>query len=769
MSGHHHHPREEGGGEACLLGEIARTLAEEPRLEAVALRKKTREISVATLGADAGGRLAGKVRDAIAGSKSHCGDLTPDGACSICHRRPADFGGGGKIVVKQFLGDTLIEKSTCTTSISFWQWVSMRWPRYAPREHRPFEHDAGEWKLMTWLAAGCLIFGLSGWLLDSLHFPSWASLICYLAAYLCGGWDAAGDAWEKVKKFQLDIHFLMLAVAAGAGVVGAWREGALLLFLFSASGAMEHYAMGRTRKEIDSLLNGAPKSAKVIDPDGRDREIPVEELEAGMTVQLMAGDQVPADLRLTKGETACDEANLTGEATPVPKQPGDTVLAGTLNLWGAVQGTVLRPAKESALQRIITLIQDAQGMKAPSQRFTDRFGTGYTWLILGLCTLMFFVWWLLVGLPPLVTTPEQESALYRAMTLLVVCSPCALVLSVPSSILSAIASGARRGILYRGGSAIENLAKVSVVAMDKTGTLTSGNLTLASLDCVAGSGEEFKRVALHFAKLSNHPLSRAIARIGETWGVKEMHSANIEAVMGRGLRGKVDGIDYFMGSRRWMKELDPDFDVALPQVADLAGAEVWVKGPGLLGRLLFEDEIRPESKHTLAELRRSGITTVMLTGDRKSTADQVASHLGVDQVRAELLPEGKVDAIQQLKEGGAVMVAMIGDGVNDAPCIAAADVGVAMGARGSDAALEQAEVVLMNDRLENFLLARRLSVEARQIIHQNIAIALATVVIMAVTTFIYPIPLALGVAAHEGSTVVVVLNSLRLLAVKLRR
>jgi len=756
-------------GGLCLFQQLSQVLEEEPRLEAVAFRKKSKVLSIATLGNDEDGRLAKRVEDLLQHSEFHCGEIGKDGSCSICGERPTS---GGRVVIKQFLGDILVEKATCPTAVSFWRWASLRWPRYAPREHQPFDHEEKsggleEWKWMALLAGGCLLFGLLGWLLDSLEAPRGLALGSYLVAYACGAWDAAKDAWERLKQFQLDIHFLMLAVAAGAAVVGAWREGALLLFLFSASGAMEHFAMGRTRKEIESLLEGSPKSARIRKPGGEIEEIAVGDLEPGMTVLLAAGDQVPADLSIQRGETACDESNLTGEATPVPKREGDTALSGTMNLWGSVEGVVLRPASESALQKIITLIRDAQGMKAPSQRFTDRFGTGYTWLILSLCMVMFFVWWLLAGLPPFLNQDGVESALYRAMTLLVVCSPCALVLSVPSAILSAIASGARRGILYRGGSAIEKLAKVRVVALDKTGTLTSGKLTLTAFHCLQGSESAVQRAALAFARLSRHPLSRAIEEQGHNWPAPLSEAEDMETVPGRGLRGKLGGQEFYMGSRVWMKELDPGFSADVVD-RNQPGAEVWVKGPGVFGALIFQDEIRPGAALMLEQLRKDGLRSVMLTGDRPEAAHAIQSAVGVDEVRAGLLPEEKVEELQKLKENGRLQVAMVGDGVNDAPCIAAADVGVAMGARGSDAALEQADIVLMNDRLENFLLARQLSVESRSIIYQNMTIALGTVVVMAVTTFLYPIPLALGVAAHEGSTVVVVLNSLRLLAVRLR-
>ena len=741
-----------------MISEVSRILEEEPRLEAVALSEDRQRLSIATLGPDDDNRLADRVSQAVAEGMADCGHLSEAGVCSACGGKPSTQVRSSRVVVKEVLGSTLIEKQTCPTAISFWKWVAVKWPKYAPREHRPFAQRDDEWKRLALLAAGCLFLGGLGVAADPLNHT--LGLILYAGAYLCGGWDAAKDAWDRIRQARLDVHFLMLAVAAGAAVIGAWREGALLLFLFSASGAMEHYAMGRTRREISALLRGAPKTARVL-RGGTEAQVPIESLEQGMTVMVTSGEQIPADLEILKGETACDESSLTGESLPISKEPGDILLSGTMNLWGAIEGRVLRRASESALQRIITLIQEAQEMKAPSQKFTDKFGTGYTWTILMLCTGMFFIWWLIFGLPPFLQKGGEVSAFYRAMTLLVVASPCALVLSVPSSILSAIACGARRGVLFRGGAAVETLAGVNVVALDKTGTLTTGELALESLDCLRGEERRFKHIACSLARLSQHPLSRAIRKMSRQWGVDPADAAGFETLHGQGLRARIDGKEYLLGSRKL---------VGLgPQTLDEAGSlgmEVWVAGPDILGRMVFRDTVRPESRKTLQDLSAMGLRTVMLTGDRREAAEKIAQGVGIGEIRAGLLPEQKVAAIQELKERGARTVAMIGDGVNDAPCIAAADVGVAMGARGSDAALEQAEVVLMNDRLENFLLARTLSLRSRRIIYQNIGIALGAVIMMMSAAFLLPIPLALGVAVHEGSTVIVVLNSLRLLLVR---
>lgn len=673
--------------------------------------------------------------------------------------------------------------------------------------HSDGDHE--QWPWMFVLAGLCFVFGLLG-VASSFYWPhSLLSLGLYLLAYITGGWNATSKTWKNIKKGELNIEFLMLAVALGAALIGGWREGALLLFLFSASGAMEYFAMDRTKKAIVALFRGAPKTARVLGKE-KEEQLLIEELQTGMIVLVTTGEQIPADLEIVKGESACDESNLTGEAYPVPKKRGDIALSGTINLWGALEGRVLRPASESSLQKIIRLIQEAQQLKAPSQRFTDRFGTGYTILVLTLCTIMFFVWWLLLDKPAFFSSSElasEPSAFYRTMTLLVVASPCALVLSVPSAILSAIASGARQGILYRGGAAIETLAKVTVVALDKTGTITSGNLTLAHLECLQGNEVQLKNSAYNLARFSEHPLSRAIRRTAASWNITTHEVENVETIPGLGLKATIDGKTYVMGSLHFMKQCSQQFhlqsffksvegasseqqqtpntmpgrafagsgtkDTASPleeeMLQDECRAVVWVASHDLLGRMTFSDEIRPEAAATLQKLHKEGLRTVMLTGDHHAAAIMTGNKVGVSEIRSELSPEQKVSAIEQLKQNGTVRVAMIGDGVNDAPCLAAADVGFAMGARGSDAALEQAEIVLMNDRIENFLLARIISQEARVIIYENITIALGTVLVMVTAAFLLPVPLTLGVAAHEGSTLLVVLNSLRLLRTKLSK
>jgi Cd2+/Zn2+-exporting ATPase len=614
------------------------------------------------------------------------------------------------------------------------------------------------WRPMAWRSAVCLVAALAGW---GIHDRSHnASSACYMVAFLFGGWDLTRQVWDDLRQLRFDTHFLMLLVVPGSVAVGAWGEAALLLILFSASAAMEAFAAGRTRREIDALLQRAPKTAR-LRRDGHDVEVPVASLVPGDLVRVTANEQVPVDVELVSGESACDESNLTGESVPVPKRTGDAALSGTLNLWGVFEGRVLRPASDSALQRIVRLIESAQHLKAPVQRFTDRFGTGYTASVLVGCLGVFLFTWLVTQRPAFLSTDGVPSAFYRAMTLLVVLSPCALVLSVPSAILSAIACGARHGVLFRGGAAVENLATINLVAMDKTGTLTEGNLQVTSLEILAGSDADLRAAAGNLARLSNHPVSRSLAREANHAGLAQEIVSDSETIAGRGVRGRWRDRRVSLGHRDLVADSGAG-STALPPPPE-EGGEVWVAGEGLLGRFLVRDELRPESRSLIAQLHARGLQTVMLTGDRAAAARRIAAESGVGEVRSELRPEDKVAALTEFRAKG-LHVAMIGDGVNDAPCLAAADVGVAMGARGSDAAIEQAEVVLMHDRLENFLLARELSHRAVAIIRQNLVLSLGTMLGMAVLTLLQSrLPLWIGVAAHEGSTALVVLNSLRLL------
>lgn len=756
----------------CVIRAVAGLLEQEPDIQAVTIDRRTGFVSLATLGGryPAAGeqRLVATLQQARVpqSRESTCALLQGTGSCDHCaFAPPPEF--RNRFRVEDDPNLLSITRATCPTARHLWRWREITRLRVVPREVELPEDESAldEWKRQLAAALLCGLFGLAGWMAG--HHP--ADLWLHLGAYLAGGWYAAHEVWERLRQRVLDIHFLMLAVAAGSAAIGRWHEGAALLFLFSLSGALEHYAMGRTQREIRALFRSAPKEATVIDEEGQERAVPVESLRPGQRLRIRPGAQIPVDAELVKGRTSVDESNLTGEAIPVEKSVGDPLLGGTINLWGSVEAVVLRPASESALERIVRLIREAQHLKAPSQRFTDRFGSRYTLAITGLTIAMFFWWWLGTGAPAFASAGPTTSAFYRAMTLLVVASPCALVLSIPSAILAAIAWGARRGILFCGGAAVEKLAEIDVVALDKTGTLTTGKLHVARIQShPPGREQEVGILAYSIERHSDHPLARAIVHHGRQAGWPAQEPDHIESVTGMGMRAQIGGTLCRLGSRPWLEaELAAD-GIRLP--AEMFGphntppvhSEVWLAADGLWGRIILQDEIRAQSARVLEAIRRLGLRTLLLTGDRPEAAQALEQRLRLDEVRAGLAPEAKVRVIQELAAAGH-LVAMVGDGVNDAPSLAAAHVGVAMGARGSDAALEQADVVLMHDRLENFLEAYRLSQRARRIIRQNLCLSLGTVVLLVLCALAGVIPLTLGVLGHEGSTVLVVLNSLRLI------
>lgn len=754
----------------CLVRSMASTLSAEPDLEAVTVNRTQHSISIATMGAGTHPGLAKRVADNLnidekGTSSSDCGLLSGQNDCSECDY-PVPSQTHGAITVKGDADGITIARVSCPTAPKFWRWSSIRLPKVVQRDVEFFEAEEhpGEWKWQLLATSLCAVFAILG-AIATPHggTPAPLGLTFYLLAYLAGSWFAAGEVWERLRKMTLDVHFLMLAVAIGSAAINEWNEGATLLFLFSLSGALEHFAMDRTRREIHSLFKDAPKTATMLDADRKEIEVPVKQLRPGMRLLIRPDVQFPVDAEVLTGTTAADESNLTGEATPVEKQVGDTVLAGTLNLWGAVEAGVLRPATESALQKIIHLIQDAQHQKAPAQRLIDRFSSIYTYTVLSATLVMFFVWWFGLGLEPFSTAAGKPSAFYRAMTLLVVASPCALVLSIPSAVLAAIAWGARHGVLFRGGAAVEKLAEINLVALDKTGTLTTGELAVERIESFPpGKENTVAQLAYSLERLSNHPLARAITRHGKQQGLESVEFDQFESVTGQGLRARRGDAICFLGRREALKDASHMAILQTVPPADSDFSEVWLSFRDVLGRITLRDDIRPQAKPLIEEMRLAGLRTVVLTGDRSAAGAHLKSELGLDDVRAELTPEQKVAAIRSFSDEGN-RVAMVGDGVNDAPSLVAAHVGVAMGARGSDAALEQAEVVLMHDRLENFLSAYNLSRRARTIIRQNQILSLGTVLVLVVFALAGSIPLTIGVVGHEGSTVLVVMNSLRLL------
>jgi Cd2+/Zn2+-exporting ATPase len=737
---------------------LAEFLNSQQNVEALVFEPGKRRIAVATLGPVDEERLRARLAEILRllhdEHEHHHGHA---------HHSPDALPAGMK--VSREAGQMLLEKGVpCQTAARFRRWRDIPWPEVG---HTHAFETGEDWKLLAGLAGACFVFLLAGYIVP--HFVPgvpWLGPVLFIVAMATGGWDALVDSLDGLRHLQVDIHFLMIAVAIGASVIGHFGEGALLLFLFSTSGALEEFALFRTRRAIDALFKAAPKTARREQPGGGEEIVPVEDVRPGDILLAREGDAFPVDGEMLSGKTAADESNLTGESTPVEKHPGDPIYSGTINLWGSARFRATAPAAESSLQKIIRLIQEAQHLKAPSQRFTDKFGTPYALGILGAALLVFLFDWFVLGVAPFRDAAGGYSAFYRAMTLLVVASPCALVLSIPSAILAAIAWGARRGILFRGGAALEKLASVNVVALDKTGTLTTGELVVERVESFPpGKEDEVAAYALALEKEANHPIAHAIVRYGRERGLRPREVEKFRAITGSGVQGEVGEARCVLGRRElleqgplaaWAKSLPlppPEF------------AEVWLVSENLLGRLLLRDQIRTQSAPVLAALKDEGLHTVMLTGDRRETAESVATQIGLSEVRAGLKPADKVAVLGEFKARGKI-VAMVGDGVNDAPCLAAADVAVGMGARGADAALEQAEIVLMGDKIELFLDAFHLSRRTGRVIHQNLIVSLGTIIVMVCAALFGIVPITVGVVAHEGSTVIVCLNSLRLLWAK---
>lgn len=609
---------------------------------------------------------------------------------------------------------------------------------------------ARDYRVMLSLVAVCGLSTLSGFLLQRTGSSAAPIALCFTLAYLAGGWFATQDVWHALKQRKIDIQFLMIAVALGALFVKGWTEGATLLFLFSLSNGLEQFANYRTRRTIDSLLKAAPKFALLREAD-RWREVPVEQVERGDELLVKAGELFPVDGTVVEGATSADESALTGEALPVSKRAGDPVSGGTLSIDGQCVIRVARELEESALSRVLSLIETAQQQKAPAQRFTDSFSRYYTWVALSLGAVVFVVLFALHRTP--------ADAFYRAMTVLVVASPCALVLSIPSAILVAIAVGARHGILFRGGVAIESLATVNHVALDKTGTLTKGSLIVSRIAAFESQTKDaVLRLAGAVAQFSTHPLARAIVREAERRELAALEATKFQNIPGFGMEAWVNGEMIIMGSRKFLHERG----ISLLSLESSSDAEVWVASTRALGLISLRDEIRPAAKRVIDFLKERGMPVTLLTGDRLAVAKTIAAQVGIEDVRADLSPQAKLQCIHDWRATGK-RVAMIGDGINDAPSLTAADVSIGMGARGSDAALEQADVILMYDRIDNVEEAFRLSRRARSIIRQNVVISLGVVLLLIISALAEKINLTAGVVGHEGSTIVVILNGLRLL------
>ncbi len=612
----------------------------------------------------------------------------------------------------------------------------------------------------------------------------------YAVAYAFGGWYGVKGSIEALREPAVEIDLLMVLAATGALIIGAPFEGAMLLFLFSLSGVLEEYAIGRSRTAIRSLVEMRPESATVLQ-NGESISVPVDEVTVGDVFIVRPGDRLPLDGVVVDGESTVDQSSLTGESVPVPKEPGDEVYGGTMNETGSLEVRVTREADDSAIARLIHMVEEARSKRAPTQQLIDRYEQPY---VLGVLTMTVVA----IGLPLVILEHPFDSTFYRAMTLMVAASPCAVIISTPAAVLSAISAGGRRGVLFKGGEHIETAGYVDAVAFDKTGTLTEGNTQLTDavahttddtgarttdggvrIDEAGGRSDDDRLLALAAAvqSRSEHHLAEATVEAADERGLSPPDASGFEAVVGKGVHATVEGRTVHIGNPRYFETVTADRSIegieagidAVKSLEREGKTSVLVVEEAesgdlrVLGWLAFTDTIRADAADTITELRERGVERiVMLTGDNERVAGHIADEIGIDEVYAGLLPEEKVDHIERLQERHEA-VAMVGDGVNDAPALATADVSIGMGGAGTDVALETADIVLMSDELGRLPYAFALSRATRRTLYVNFAIAFGAIAIMIVAILTAGIPLPIAVIGHEGSTVLVSLIGLRLL------
>jgi len=622
------------------------------------------------------------------------------------------------------------------------------------------------------------IFMLLGGFGAALGLPAALAPWFFLAAYLAGGWHGTICGVRSLLRGTVDVDLLMILAALGAAYVHHAFEGAMLLFLFSLSHALQEMAMEKSRSAITALMKLRPEVA-LCRRGGETALIGIDQLVVGDVIIVRPGESIPVDGVVSEGTSTVNQASITGESMPIDKKPGDPLFAGTMNEHGSLEMRATKLARESTLAKLVELVEKAQGQKAATQRFLEK---AEQWYALGV--ILFTL--ALIFVPYLVFQHPFQSTFYRAMTVMVVASPCALVISTPASILSAIAAAARRGVLFKGGVYLERAAGVEIVAFDKTGTLTAGRPVVTDLQIIAQPGqsdselaclqEEMLWLAAAVEARSEHPIARSIVAEAKRRFMPIERCLKFQSVAGHGVSAEVCGRRIAVGNLKYFDGYES------PERTELEGQMIAMQDAGKTGMLVGEimgeqlehatvrylgfiavaDQVRPEAPAIVARLRELGVKrVVMITGDGPRVAAAVAKKCGIDEVHADLLPQDKVRVIQKLKEAG--RTAMVGDGINDAPALATADVGMAMGAAGTDVAMETADVVLMSDALEGVPYTLAISKRTRRVVYQNLAFALSVIVVLIISALGLNLSLPFGVVGHEGSTVLVCLNGLRLL------
>lgn len=629
---------------------------------------------------------------------------------------------------------------------------------YSNRESLSLNEKILEHKeLIAAIFAGFII--LLAWRMESTEQTT-AAVIAYLTAFLIGGYAKAKEGIEDtISSKSLNVEILMILAAIGSAIIGYWMEGAILIFIFALSGALETYAMNKSHREISSLMQLQPEEAWLVRGGFEPIKVSVKELKVNDHILVKPGERIPADGKIYKGVSTVDEAAITGESMPVTKNIEDNVFAGTVNLNGVLTINVTKPSTETLFQKIITLVQSAQSEKSPSQQFIERFEGVYVKAVLIVVALMMFLPHYLLGW-------DWTTTFYRAMVLLVVASPCALVASIMPATLSTISNGARNGILVKGGVHLEHLSALRVLAVDKTGTLTQGTPVVTDFivreDLIE---DDTLAIIAGIEGQSNHPLAQAITAYAKERNIAIPQNIMIEDIPGYGLKAQFEERHFSIGKPDFVgKDLAYAFaNGALSNLGNEGKTVVFLKDDkGIAALLALKDVVREEAKIAVAALKELGIDIMMLTGDNETTAKAIAKESGVTNYVAECLPETKVEHIKHFNQSYGT-VGMVGDGINDAPALATASVGIAMGG-GTDVALETADVVLMKNDLSKIAYAVKLSRKMQRIVKQNIIFSLTVIALLIISNFFQAISLPLGVIGHEGSTILVILNGLRMLS-----
>lgn len=611
-------------------------------------------------------------------------------------------------------------------------------------------------ELIAALMAG--IFILLAWRLDTSGQTT-ASVLLYLIAFCVGGFAKAKEGIEEtIEERKLNVELLMVLAAIGSAAIGYWTEGAILIFIFAVSGALETYAMNKSHREISALMNLQPEEAWLVRGGFEPMKVSVSTLQIGDHLLIKPGERIPADGIIFKGQSSIDESAISGEPLPISKSEGDEVFAGTVNLNGAITMEMTKANSETLFQKIIQLVQSAQSEKSPSQQFIEKFeGTYVKFVLLGVAIMMV--------LPHFLLGWDWTTTFYRAMVLLVVASPCALVASIMPATLATISNGAKNGVLFKGGLHLEHLSVLRALAVDKTGTLTQGKPVVT--DFIVRDGVERETALAILAGIesqSNHPLAQAITSYAKAEGIDILPQATIEDIPGWGIKGTIQNEEYQVGKPEFVDvQLANSFaNSAVTKLAAEGKTVIFIRDQhGIVALTALKDTVRSEAKKAVTLLNELGIQVVMLTGDNEKTAKVIAKEAGVTEYVAECLPETKVTEMKRLLTQHQ-FVGMVGDGINDAPALATATTGIAMG-EGTDVALETADVVLMKNDLSKIAYAVRLSRKMQRIVKQNIFFSIGVIILLIASNFLQVVDLPLGVIGHEGSTILVILNGLRML------